>query len=103
MVEGELVKSVAPTTKKNFVLKENNGLMASENSLWFVVKQKCDGSLALKHPTVMGMELEHCTLYGNQLPYFILKEFDSLELAAEYLTEIYRISELINDILKKDA
>lgn len=77
--------------------------MSSENNIWFVVKNKYDGYLALKHPKVMSMELEHCTLYGNPLPYKIVKEFETIEQAADFLIEINNISEMINNILKKEV
>ena len=36
------------------------------------------------------------------IPSFVLKEFETVEHASDFLIEMQRISQMINDILKKD-
>ena len=69
---------------------------------WLVVKHKETGELSIVNRVTRERQIQLWVLNGLVVPSIVMRSYRNIEEAADFLTEIYTISEMINNILEKD-
>lgn len=77
--------------------------MSSKPNLWFVIKHRATGELSIVNSLVREHQLQLWAVNCMVVPSYVIKEFKELEEAGNFMVEMNAISEMLNNILKKDG
>ena len=69
---------------------------------WLIIKHLTTGELSLVNSLVRCHQVQLWASNHMDIPSYVIREFETIEQASDYLIEMLRVSELIKSILQKD-
>ena len=69
---------------------------------WYIIKHRKTGELSIVNSDIRSHQVQLWAVNCMDIPSFVLREFETVEHASDFLIEMQRVSAMINDILKKD-